>query len=247
MGLGGKGSFGDGFGGGSSGGGTGAQLVMPIGRELPVGRIIIRVFKRGSAILVKKGGKMKNNIISELLAVVIVAGSISIAHAGTVISHPGSTPHACTYTYSEWGACLLSGMQTRTVVSATPADCIGTPLTSQSCASPQRCVYTYSEWSACNLGVQSRSVTSTSPASCTGKPITSQTCTYVAPPPPSGVWNCVYTYSEWGPCDGTTRKRSVTSTSPAGCTGPTPPTPVPGTIEACSPTFPTLPAPPPLR
>ncbi len=49
------------------------------------------------------------------------------------IGYGGSTsPSPCTYTYSAWGPCV-NGTQTRTVVSATPAGCTGTPILSQSC------------------------------------------------------------------------------------------------------------------
>ena len=48
---------------------------------------------------------------------------------------PGGTPpppSACTYVYSAWGACA-DGSQSRTVVSAMPVGCAGTPVLSQSC------------------------------------------------------------------------------------------------------------------
>jgi len=45
-------------------------------------------------------------------------------------------PGACTYTYSDWSACGAGGTQTRTVVSATPAGCTGTPVLSQQCTPP---------------------------------------------------------------------------------------------------------------
>lgn len=44
-----------------------------------------------------------------------------------------SPPEACTYTYAAWGVCSATGTQTRTVATATPADCTGTPVLSQSC------------------------------------------------------------------------------------------------------------------
>lgn len=47
-----------------------------------------------------------------------------------------SVPGACTYTYGAWSACSASGTQTRTVVSATPAGCTGTPVLSQPCQPP---------------------------------------------------------------------------------------------------------------
>lgn len=44
---------------------------------------------------------------------------------GTVVTPP-PTPTTCTYTYSDWSTCT-NGKQTRTVVSATPTGCTGTP------------------------------------------------------------------------------------------------------------------------
>lgn len=46
------------------------------------------------------------------------------ASGGTVVTPPAPTP--CTYTYSDWSTCT-NGKQTRTVVSATPTGCTGTP------------------------------------------------------------------------------------------------------------------------
>lgn len=43
------------------------------------------------------------------------------------------TPPACTYTYSDWGTCQ-NGTQTRTVISATPQGCTGTPVLTQTCS-----------------------------------------------------------------------------------------------------------------
>lgn len=47
------------------------------------------------------------------------------------IGVPPPTP-TCTYTYSDWGACV-DGLQTRTVISSSPQDCAGTPVLSRSC------------------------------------------------------------------------------------------------------------------
>ncbi len=44
----------------------------------------------------------------------------------------GGTPGACTFTYGAWGACV-NGSQTRTLISATPPGCTGTPVLTQSC------------------------------------------------------------------------------------------------------------------
>jgi hypothetical protein len=52
--------------------------------------------------------------------------------AGTVTPNPTPVP-ACTYTYSDWGACQADGTQTRTVVSSSPSGCTGTPSLSQAC------------------------------------------------------------------------------------------------------------------
>jgi hypothetical protein len=43
---------------------------------------------------------------------------------------------SCTYTYSAWGACGADGTQSRTVVSATPSGCTGTPVLTQPCTAP---------------------------------------------------------------------------------------------------------------
>lgn len=45
----------------------------------------------------------------------------------------GGTP--CTYTYGDWGTCT-SGVQSRTVLSAMPAGCTGTPVLTQACGTP---------------------------------------------------------------------------------------------------------------
>jgi hypothetical protein len=45
---------------------------------------------------------------------------------------PAPTPNPCTYTYSAWSTCT-NGQQTRTVTSATPSGCTGTPILTQSC------------------------------------------------------------------------------------------------------------------
>jgi hypothetical protein len=111
----------------------------------------------------------------------------------------GTTPGACTYTYGDWGTCLADGTQTRTVVSATPVGCVGTPVLSQACAivppPVNTCTsFTYSAFGACQPdGTQTRTVLSSSPAGCTGgSPVLSQACT-VAPPPADGA--ALYTQS----------------------------------------------------
>jgi hypothetical protein len=103
---------------------------------------------------------------------------------------PGGTPGTCAYTYDTWGACQADGTQTRTVASATPAGCTGTPILSQTCTytapTPGVCSYTYSAWTSCQAdGTQTRTVLTSGPTGCTGSPVLSQSCTYVPPPPPT--------------------------------------------------------------
>lgn len=45
---------------------------------------------------------------------------------------PGATV-PCAYAYSAWSACQPNGTQTRTVLTATPSGCAGTPVLTQSC------------------------------------------------------------------------------------------------------------------
>jgi len=56
--------------------------------------------------------------------------SLGIGYQGTGTPPP---PTSCTYTYSAWGPCV-NGTRTRTVVSATPAGCVGTPILSEICS-----------------------------------------------------------------------------------------------------------------
>lgn len=55
--------------------------------------------------------------------------SLGIGYQGTGTPPPTS----CTYTYSAWGPCV-NGTRTRTVVSATPVGCVGTPILSELCS-----------------------------------------------------------------------------------------------------------------
>jgi hypothetical protein len=107
---------------------------------------------------------------------------------------PGGTappPTSCTYAYSQWGACQAGGTQTRTVVSASPSGCTGTPILSQSCVYTPPVTtcssFTYSAWGACQpTNTQTRTVLSSSPAGCTGgAPVLTQACVYS--PPPDGA------------------------------------------------------------
>ena len=154
---------------------------------------------------------------------------------------PGGTtpsPTTCSsFTYSAWSACQ-NGMQTRTVLTSSPAGCTGgSPVILQACTStpppPATCTsFTYSAWGACTNGTQTRTVLTSSPAGCTGgNPVTSQACTSTPPPPAT----CTsFTYSAWGACQPNgTQTRTVLSSSPAGCTGGTP-----ATSQACTYTAP---------
>ncbi len=109
-------------------------------------------------------------------------------HPETMPAGPGGTPPpaACTYTYGAWGACQSNGTQTRTVASATPTGCSGTPVLTQACTytppPPAACTYTYSDWGACQSNnTQVRTVVSATPSGCAGTPVLSQACTYTPP------------------------------------------------------------------
>jgi hypothetical protein len=144
---------------------------------------------------------------------------------------PGGTttppPATCsTFTYSPWSTCT-NGLQTRTVLTSSPAGCTGgTPVLSQTCSStpppPATCSsFTYSAWGTCQSNnTQTRTVLTSSPTGCTGgTPVLSQSCTYVPP-----VTTCSsFTYSAWGACQSNnTQTRTVLTSSPTGCTGGTP-------------------------
>jgi hypothetical protein len=131
-----------------------------------------------------------------------------------------TAPATCTaFTYSAWGTCT-NGLQTRTVLTSSPAGCTGgTPVLSQACTStPAICTaFTYSAWGTCTNGLQTRTVLTSSPAGCTGgTPVLSQACT-------STPATCTaFTYSAWGTCTNNLQTRTVLTSSPAGCTGGTP-------------------------
>jgi len=163
-----------------------------------------------------------------------------MADLASGVFHPENLPSgsgACTYTYSAWSMCDPATLtQTRTIVSATPAGCTGTPVLSQSCTvgapPPVTCTsFTYSAWGACQMdNTQTRTVLTSSPAGCTGgSPVTTQACVYAAPTCTS------FTYSAWGTCQpNNTQTRTVLTSSPAGCTGGSP-----VTTQACVYTAPT--------
>lgn len=70
---------------------------------------------------------------------VIYHGPSNTPSSGTFVAanlpaSPSPAPPACTYTYSSWGACQPGGTQSRTVLTATPDGCAGTPVITQSCS-----------------------------------------------------------------------------------------------------------------
>jgi hypothetical protein len=89
--------------------------------------------------------------------------------------------------------------------------------------------FTYSDWTTCINGNQNRVITSYIPPNCTGgkTPELTQGCTAPTPPvpvppvPPVPVPStCTsFTYSDWSDCQNKQQIRTVTSSTPAGCTG----------------------------
>lgn len=63
--------------------------------------------------------------------------TVNVPRSGTVRLDWSLAPlaAACTYTYGAWSACA-GGTQTRTVVSASPEGCTGTPVLTQACTAP---------------------------------------------------------------------------------------------------------------
>ena len=84
------------------------------------------------------------------------------------------------WVYSSWNTCN-NGLQTRSVISSYPSNCVGgTPNLSQSCSVSQTiCTsWTYSDWSSCSSsGSQTRNIISSFPAGCSGgNPMLTQSC-----------------------------------------------------------------------
>lgn len=83
---------------------------------------------------------------------------------------------------------------------------------------PPACTsWVFGPWSACNNGISTRALLSSTPAGCVGSvPPDSlvRSCTVIPSP-------CVYTYTDYGPCDPATLMayRTVLSVTPAGCVG----------------------------
>jgi len=129
----------------------------------------------------------------------------------------------CTYTYSAWGDCTSSGIQTHTVTSSSPANCQGVPSLSQSCTYvPPTPLCTTNNWTSTvspttcpSSGSQTMSWTKT--GQCAGgvaQPVTRNvSCAYQAPV-------CTYTYSAWGDCTSSgIQTHIVISSSPSNCSG----------------------------
>lgn len=117
------------------------------------------------------------------------------------------------FVYSDWGKCQ-NGTQTRTIISKTPADCVGgNPVLSQSCSDSKVCTsFSYSDWSACESnGTMTRTIQNAKPAGCSGgSPVLTESCTP----------NCIgFTYSAWGECKKNKQSRVVSTGIPAGCEG----------------------------
>ena len=130
------------------------------------------------------------------------------------------TPTCTSFTYSDWGLCNSSGVQSRTTLSVFPSGCMGgSPMLSQSCmyTSPICSSWTYSDWSNCSNGLQTRMVISSYPNNCSGgSPILSQSCGNAAATCSSWV------YSNWGSCVNNQQTRTIISSQPTNCAGGNP-------------------------
>ena len=86
-----------------------------------------------------------------------------------------TTAPVCAFSYTPWSSCSSAGLETRSVISRTPSNCVGTPDVSRSCASSSgisapACVFTYSPWISCQSnGMEMRSVASQVPQVCAGR------------------------------------------------------------------------------
>ncbi len=139
------------------------------------------------------------------------------------------TVTTCTsFNYSNWSACSSSGVQTRTPTSYYPIGCTGgAPVLYQSCSYNSYC--TEGNWtstlspSTCpSYGQQTR--TWTKIGSCQNGTFHSAAETIICTPASTPVATCTnFSYSDWGACSTSgTQTRSVTASSPSGCTGGSP-------------------------
>ena len=133
---------------------------------------------------------------------------------------PPPSPVTCSsFTYTAWTppVCPASRMQSRAVLTSSPAGCTGgSPVLTQSCTppppSPVTCSsFTYTAWTppVCPASrMQSRAVLTSSPAGCTGgSPVLTQSCT-PAPPPIDGT----ALYAQYcASCHGNSKKGATAS------------------------------------
>jgi predicted CxxxxCH...CXXCH cytochrome family protein len=134
-----------------------------------------------------KRGRTAAQITAANMTKGLSAAQVQAVAGALATTAPPPPPAACTYSYNTWGACQPGNTQSRTVASASPAGCSGTPVLSQACTyvppPPGTCTYAYSAWGTCQSNsTQTRTVVSASPAGCTGTPSLTQSCT---PPPPA--------------------------------------------------------------
>ncbi len=122
-----------------------------------------------------------------------------------------STP---TYGECQWGSSVLVD-EIRS-----PAGCVwGVQSPAFKSCNNVACNYTYS-YSACRPNNTKRAtVTEVSPAGCVWTPIIQVWCSYTQPTGPS---TCVYTYTDYWPCQSGQRTRSIIGTSPLWCSGALP-------------------------
>ena len=140
-------------------------------------------------------------------------------------------PVTCTsFTYSGWSTCI-AGQKSRTITGMYPSGCVGgTYVVNQSCSSGAQTAqsnpcadsnwqYTITPSSCPSTGQQTK--TWTQIGQCTGGVYHSAeliTCNYQAP-----ISTCTsFTYSDWTTCSSGNKTRTITSSSPSGCTGGTP-------------------------
>ncbi|MFH1890490.1 MAG: hypothetical protein ABIJ91_02925 [Candidatus Kuenenbacteria bacterium] len=109
-------------------------------------------------------------------------GGISRSSEETV-SCDYQVPTCTNFTYSDWGACSSSGVQSRTMLSTSPFGCAGgSPVLNKNCNYIVPCssdIWSCGDWSNCSAnGSQSRTCTKTfdCPDSQTESPITNQDC-----------------------------------------------------------------------
>jgi hypothetical protein len=149
---------------------------------------------------------------------------ISDIKLGIDYVYTAPAPGSCTYSYSSWSSCSTNSIQTRSVVSSSPAGCSGSPQLSQPCNYvPPTCTsFTYNSWSSCVNGQQTTNVATSSPIGCSGgTPILTQSCisqctdsNWIASSPspsicPSNGQQTI-TYTKSGQCSGGVTKSSET-------------------------------------